>query len=129
MEYVNGGTLKNKMEKSTISLKQAVGFMQDIFEGLGYLHSLGLVHRDIKPSNIMFSIEKNRMTGRLAETLKIIDYGLIGNLTDKTEDSLIHDKCGTLGYLAPELLGKKDNHTFYDDKVDVFSAGILFFEM
>ena len=130
IEYVDGGTLKTKLDKQgTLTVKEAVGIMQDILEALSYIHSLNFVHRDLKPSNIMFATDKNKLTGKTAETLKLVDYGLCGNLKDRSPNSLIHDKCGTLGYLAPELLGKRGKDEFYGEKVDVFSAGILFFEM
>ena len=63
------------------------------------------------------------------EVCKIIDFGLCASLLDRSDDSLIHDKSGTVGYLAPEIITKEGKHQFYDDKVDVFSAGIVFYEM
>lgn len=41
----------------------------------------------------------------------------------------MHDKSGTVGYLAPEIITKESKYYFYDNKVDVFSAGIVFYEM
>lgn len=63
------------------------------------------------------------------DIVKIIDFGLCANLLDKSEDSLLNDKSGTVGYLAPELIGMTKQTGFYDDKVDVFSAGVVFYEM
>lgn len=83
-----------------------------------------VIHRDIKSTNIMFHKQDD---GK--EVLKLIDFGLCGDLKDKTEDSLIHDKCGTLGYLSPELIAKKSKKHFYNHKVDVFSTGVLLYEM
>lgn len=131
MEYIDGGTLKDKMDADEITTSLAVTYIQDILEGLSYVHDLDMVHRDLKPSNIMFKTLKNKRTGRLTETLKIIDFGLVADTTDLTLNSLMQDKCGTIGYLAPELINKKgyDPSDQYDTKVDIFSAGILFFEM
>lgn len=129
MSYLDGGTLKSKMEKGDISLQNALSYTQDILEAISYLESINIVHRDIKPANVMFSLDKNRRTGRMSETLKLIDYGLSADFRDVGDGGLMCDKCGTLGYLAPELLGKRKVGEFYGPKVDVFSAGILLFEM
>jgi serine/threonine protein kinase len=108
MEYVQGETLSLKIKNKSISSENlALEYTQKILEGLSYMHSVNIVHRDIKPSNIMFSTYVDEESGQYTEKLKIIDFGLCGDLNDKSHDSLIHDKCGTLGYLAPELVGKK----------------------
>ena len=60
--------------------------------------------------------------------LKLIDFGLCAELSDHSSDSLLNDKSGTVGYLAPELIIKKKGD-FYNEKVDVFSAGMVFYEM
>lgn len=77
----------------------------------------------------MFKKETDLFSDNIFEKLKIVDFGLCGDLTDRSENSLIHDKCGTLGYLAPELVGKKSKKEFYDSKVDVFSCGLVLYEM
>lgn len=63
------------------------------------------------------------------EGLKLIDYGLCANFTDHTPDSLLHDKSGTACYLAPELVGMSYLKKFYDEKADVFSIGIIIYEI
>jgi serine/threonine protein kinase len=50
-------------------------------------------------------------------------------MTDKSDNSLMQDKSGTVGYLAPEIIAKESKNELYDDRVDVFSAGIVFFEL
>ena len=60
--------------------------------------------------------------------MKLIDFGLCANLQDFSENSLLNDKSGTVGYLAPELITKKKGQ-FYDSKVDIFSVGMIFYEM
>lgn len=63
------------------------------------------------------------------EGLKLIDYGLCANFTDHSADSLLHDKSGTACYLAPELVGMSYLKKFYDEKADVFSIGIILYEV
>jgi len=138
LEFIEGTTLSRKIKKHIISEKEALQIIQSILEGLSYMHNLSVVHRDIKPSNIMLgecvSVDNtgNVFSSKFQKhktVLKIIDFGLCADLEDKSEYSLIHDKCGTVGYLSPELIGKKSNKTFYDSKVDVFSTGMILFEM
>jgi len=57
------------------------------------------MHRDLKPENIMFAKEDN------LETLKILDFGLAAKTTDK---ELLFTKCGTPGFVAPEIIHHKE---------------------
>ena len=129
LEHINGGTLAERIKSNQVTIDKALSYIHDILESLAYMHSINIIHRDIKSTNIMFSKLKDPLNGNEVETLKLIDFGLCGNLKDKTAQSLIHDKCGTLGYLAPELIAKKSKSHFYNAKVDVFSTGVLFYEM
>lgn len=128
LELFEGGTLAEKIRNGEISVNEALNYTQDVFVALEYMHSNGVVHRDIKSTNIMFHLEKFE-NGEEKEVLKIIDFGLCGKMWDQGKDSLMHDKCGTLGYLAPELIAKKSKGYFYDGKVDVFATGVLLYEM
>lgn len=72
----------------------------------------------------------NTTTPQKSETfvIKLIDFGLCADLKDHSPKSLLNDKSGTVGYLAPELITMKKGN-FYDEKVDVFSCGMVFYEM
>lgn len=86
--------------------------MLDCIDALCYLHSQNppILHRDIKPENILLS--KN--------TLKIADFGW-----SNTDDSMRNTYCGTPEYLSPEMiLG-----TGHNEKLDVWSLGVLMYEM
>ncbi len=61
--------------------------------------------------------------------VKLIDFGFSTNYTDKSNNSLIRDKSGTACYLAPELIGMNYYKVLYDEKVDVFSVGIVLYEI
>ncbi|EGR28691.1 protein kinase domain protein [Ichthyophthirius multifiliis] len=83
-----------------------------IIEALQYLHSRGIVHRDIKPENILLQ----------NGVLKLCDFGYA---TIVQNDLLRQTFCGTLDYLSPEMIQGKQ----YDFSVDVWSVGILAYEM
>lgn len=107
-----------------------------MLEALAYMHSLNFLHRDIKPANIMFKkklklaeYDDDSAFCQEEEEVKLIDFGLCCDMTDKSEESLMQDKSGTVGYLAPEIITKDSKTEFYDDRVDVFSLGIVFYEM
>ena len=127
LENMNKGNLSQRISKGLIPERMAFNILKSILSGLSYMHSKKIIHRDIKPGNIM--IRDPLPNEGTEEICKIIDFGLCASLLDKSEEALIHDKSGTVGYLAPEIITKEGKSTFYDDKVDVFSAGIVFYEM
>lgn len=66
--------------------------IRDILSGLAYLDSKHIMHRDIKPENIILREEDNKWV--------IGDFGLAA----KSNEEYIYDKCGTMGYIAPEIM-------------------------
>jgi serine/threonine protein kinase/tetratricopeptide (TPR) repeat protein len=121
MEYVEGTPLRSRMHK---------GFSNDEFfelaiqamEGLNAAHDKGIVHRDIKPDNLMLTPD-----GRV----KILDFGVarrfsLGNNENTiTVDTLSGSVSGTPAYMAPEVLMQKP----YDGRSDLFSMGLVYYEM
>ena len=88
--------------------------MKKLLESLDYLHSKKLMHRDIKPENII-------LKDNISETdIVLVDFGLC-EYTDSKE--LLFKRCGTPGYVAPEIL----NDEKYSTKVDIFSAGVILY--
>ena len=71
------------------------------------------MHRDIKPENLIFKAENSL-------DLTLVDFGLAEFATAQTK---LFKRCGTPGYVAPEVL----NDEPYDTKVDVFSAGVILY--
>ncbi|CAK77692.1 unnamed protein product (macronuclear) [Paramecium tetraurelia] len=123
-----GGTLNNYIQKfPTLSEEKAQKFMFKIFKGLAYLHSKNIMHRDIKPENIWLGLN-----GSL-ENPCLSSYGLAEivqqnvDSADSDNEQLIPDylrvRFGTPGFTAPEIL----RNEYYDQKADVFSAGIVMY--
>jgi calcium-dependent protein kinase len=78
------------------------------------------MHRDLKPDNIMFKDVDN------LATLKIVDFGLA---TSTQVDQYPFPKCGTPGYVAPEVARLKDDLIKYDKICDIFSVGCIFYKL
>uniref|UniRef100_A0A0D9UY02 Protein kinase domain-containing protein n=1 Tax=Leersia perrieri TaxID=77586 RepID=A0A0D9UY02_9ORYZ len=115
-EFLDGGSLRsylNSTEHHPIPLEKIISIALDIARGLEYIHSQGVVHRDIKPENILFD-------GNFC--VKIADFGIACEET--LCDALVEDE-GTYRWMAPEMIKRKA----YNRKVDVYSFGLLLWEM
>lgn len=113
MEFVDGQTLQEK--KSSLSMKQALDIGIQIADGLAAAHEKGIVHRDIKPENIMI-----RKDGRV----QIMDFGL-AKLRGASRLTKEGSTVGTAGYMSPEQVQGQET----DHRSDIFSLGVLLFEM
>ena len=91
--------------------------IKNLLEGIEYLSQNGVIHRDLKPENIMFK-RKNDLN-----SLVICDLGIAGEL--KNIYSFMDDKCGTLTFMAPEIIMDRQ----YDNLVDIWSTGIIMYIM
>ena len=115
LDYMGGGDLfqriilKNKFSESVASK-----IMKNLLLALEYLHSLDVIYRDLKPSNILF------ITEDCDYSLKINNFYLA---CDSSEP--LNYRCGSPGYVAPEILKKKP----YNKKVDIFSSGIILYTL
>jgi serine/threonine protein kinase len=120
MEYVDGVTLRALMREGKVEPEQALKIVPQICEALQFAHDEGIVHRDIKPENIL--IDKK---GRV----KIADFGLAKLLGRAPEDLSLTGTgqlMGTLGYMAPEQLQQAHS---VDHRADIYSLGVVFYEM
>jgi calcium-dependent protein kinase len=94
--------------------------MIQILKGVRKMHDAGIIHRDLKPDNIMFNEQSSY------EKIKIIDFGLA---TEGSTEKYMFPKCGTPGYVAPEILNLADRSIKYSSVCDVFSCGSIFFKL
>lgn len=111
LEYAHGGELYSKLRKTGhLSENQAATYILSLTQALSYCHENNVIHRDIKPENLLLDHE-----GRL----KIADFGWSVQSRSKR-----HTFCGTLDYLAPEVVEKKA----HDHAVDNWTLGVLCYE-
>lgn len=124
-ELLAGGSLYSKLKANRIGEEELLRALIGLVEALQELQRFGLLHRDIKPQNVLFDSE-----GRA----KLIDFGLCADLNDRSPDSLLHDRSGTLGYIAPEALQPQPPGSptpleiDWRHNSDVFSLGIVAYE-
>lgn len=116
MEYIDGVTLKEYMEHvGALPWKDAVHFTIQILHALQHAHDKGIVHRDIKPQNIMLL-----RTGEI----KVTDFGIARFA--RSESRTISDRAiGSVHYISPEQAMGENT----DEKSDIYSVGIMLFEM
>ena len=116
MEYVEGITLKEYIEQQgVINQKEAVYFVMQILRALQHAHDKGVVHRDIKPQNIML-LENG--------TIKVTDFGIARFSRSETR-TLSDSTIGSVHYISPE----QARGDVTDDKADLYSVGVMFYEM
>jgi eukaryotic-like serine/threonine-protein kinase len=126
-EFIEGDTLRKKMSQGKLNLKEAIEITLQIASALEAAHNAGIIHRDIKPENIML---------RRDGYVKVLDFGL-AKLTEKrkseggngshehhlsTETGIV---MGTLSYMSPEQATGQE----VDHRTDIFSLGVVFYEM
>jgi len=116
MEYVPGRTLRSLMrERGWFTWQEALGIMDPILAGLAAAHQAGIVHRDVKPENVLITPD-----GRV----KVVDFGL-ARASAAVGNTRVGQIIGSVAYIAPEQV----TGAVTDARTDVYSAGILLFEM
>lgn len=120
MEYIEGQTLRDKMEQTTIAPSTTLSILIQICRGLGEAHQVGIIHRDLKPENIILQNRSER-----PDWVKILDFGIAHFLTDKQKLTKTGNIVGTAEYMAPEQLRNMP----LDSRVDIYALGVIMFEM
>jgi serine/threonine-protein kinase len=121
MEYVDGTTLRERIETAPLAMDEFQSIAVQCIEGLAAAHARNILHGDLKPANIMLT---------RAGDVKICDFGLARRLprSGSTTDSASigpRGPVGTPAYMAPEVVFERP----LDTRVDIFSLGIVFYEM
>jgi Tol biopolymer transport system component/tRNA A-37 threonylcarbamoyl transferase component Bud32 len=129
MEYIEGETLADRLEKGPLPMVQVLKLALEIADALGKAHRSGVIHRDIKPGNVMLT----------KSGAKLLDFGLAKlkgaaggqtpsismlptNVTNLSAQGII---LGTLQYMAPEQLEGQEA----DARADIFAFGAMVYEM
>ncbi|XP_029029810.1 serine/threonine-protein kinase Chk1 isoform X1 [Betta splendens] len=114
LEYCTGGELFDRIEPDVgMAEKDAHRFFKQLIAAVEYLHSVGITHRDIKPENILLDDKDN---------LKLTDFGLATMFRFKGRERPLCRLCGTLPYVAPELLSQKE---YKAQPADIWACGIV----
>lgn len=115
LEYLCGGELFTYLEREGIFLEDTACFyLSEIILALQHLHNQGIIYRDLKPENILLDSEGH---------VKLTDFGLCKEHIQ--EGTVTHTFCGTIEYMAPEILTRNG----HGKAVDWWSLGALMFDM
>lgn len=125
LDFLEGGEIF-KISDGKLKAEDAKIIMKSLLKSVQYLRSIGVIHRDLKPDNII--LEKQRDVPISENTVKLIDFGLAADII--SNKPLIHRKCGTPGFIAPEVVHMKKTDVVSDClSCDTFSLGMIFFFM
>ncbi|EEE70151.1 hypothetical protein OsJ_30202 [Oryza sativa Japonica Group] len=114
-EYMSGGSVYDYLHKhkGVFKLPALLGVVMDVSKGMSYLHQNNIIHRDLKTANLL--MDENG-------TVKVADFGVA---RVKAQSGVMTAETGTYRWMAPEVI----EHKPYDHKADVFSFGILMWEL
>ncbi|KAL6655135.1 hypothetical protein ACP70R_005961 [Stipagrostis hirtigluma subsp. patula] len=114
-EYMSGGSVYDYLHKhkGVFKLPALLGVAIDVSKGMSYLHQNNIIHRDLKTANLLMDVNG---------TVKVADFGVA---RVKAQSGVMTAETGTYRWMAPEVI----EHKPYDHKADVFSFGILMWEL
>ncbi|KAI8022243.1 Serine/threonine-protein kinase STY46 [Camellia lanceoleosa] len=114
-EYMSGGSVYDYLHKQrgTFKLPSLLRVAVDISKGMNYLHQNNIIHRDLKAANLL--MDEN-------EVVKVADFGVA---RVKAQTGVMTAETGTYRWMAPEVI----EHKPYDHKADIFSFGVVLWEL
>jgi serine/threonine-protein kinase len=127
MEYVRGRTLREVLaERRRLGPQEALAILEQMLAAIAAAHRAGLVHRDVKPENVLVAEAPTASVNSLVDgVVKVADFGLARAVEASADDAGGAQLMATVAYVAPELV--TEGHA--DPRTDVYSAGIVLFEM
>jgi len=115
LEYLAGGELFMQLQKERMLMEDtAIFYLSQVLLAVEHLHNLGIIYRDLKPENVMLDRHGH---------VKLTDFGCI---KEAASDEINYTFCGTVEYMAPEILNRSGRH---GKEVDWWSLGILTHDM
>ncbi|HVH44047.1 MAG TPA: protein kinase [Labilithrix sp.] len=122
MEFLDGESLEDRLERGTMTADQLAPIAFQILEGLGTMHQAGVIHRDLKPANIFLT-----RVPRKGEVVKILDFGvakIVPRADQPNEMTSTGMMMGTPLYMSPEQArGARD----VDGRTDIYAASVIFY--
>jgi serine/threonine-protein kinase len=115
MEYVEGTTLAERLEKGPFSTAEALNYTDQILAALSYAHGKHVIHRDIKPGNMMLTPQG---------VVKLMDFGLARS-ADEVGLTITGTTLGSLDYASPEQVQSQPT----DERSDLYSVGVSLYQM
>ena len=127
MEYVQGRTLRELLtQRRRLNPVEALAILEQMLAAIAAAHRAGLVHRDVKPENVLVAEAPSGGVANLVDSVvKVADFGLARAVEASSSEDDSGQLMATVAYVAPELV--TDGHA--DARTDVYSAGIVLFEM
>jgi serine/threonine-protein kinase len=119
LEFVRGKSLRDVINQGTLPLPQTFAVMHGVLQALDYAHKHAIVHRDMKPENVLLSDEGD---------VKVADFGIARLMDDSGAGSTATKTGTTVGtpqYMSPEQVASSK----VDGRSDLYSAGIMFYEL
>jgi serine/threonine protein kinase len=120
LEFVPGETLQDRLQRlstqgRTLDVNEAIKYILNICDALGYAHQRGMIHRDIKPANIMLDVYGQAI---------LMDFGIV-KILGGTSHTATGAVLGTARYISPEVIRSEQA----DQRSDIYSLGVMIYEM
>ena len=120
MEFISGKLLSEEIQSTgPLHPTLATSIIEQVLEAVSYAHRNGIIHRDLKPDNVMLVEDGGRLK------LKVLDFG-IARMVGGENLTLAGEGFGTPAYMSPERIAGGGGD---DPRMDIYSAGIILFEM
>ena len=116
MEYLEGGSLSDRLNDGPLEISAIEGIAEALLEGLACLHREGIVHRDVKPSNVLFD------GGGVP---KLADFGTVKPITERGDPTVTMGTVGTPAYMSPEQVRGEDPAP----PSDLYSLGVTLYHL